>query len=88
MRRFTAVSFIAAYPVIGAQFTGEVPEEMWAPKDWDGELANLIAVVACPCGEEPEVAQLGSTICGCGRVFMLAGDRIRVARPTEDPTPD
>lgn len=60
-------------------FTGEVPEEMWTAKDWNGELADLVAIVACPCGEEPEVGQLGTTICKCGRAFLLAGDQISVA---------
>jgi hypothetical protein len=36
-------------------------------------------VIACPCGEEPEVAQLATTVCGCGRVFILAGERVLVA---------
>lgn len=88
MRRFTTLSALEAFPMLLAQFTGEVPEEMWSAKDWDGELANLIAVVACPCGQEPEVGQLGSTICECGRAFFLAGDRIRVAFSPERPTDD
>lgn len=82
------MSGMMAIPMMLAQFAGEVPEEMWTAKDWDGELANLIAVVACPCGEEPEVAQLGSARCKCGRAFLLAGDRIRVAFSPERPTDD
>lgn len=71
-----------------APFTKEVPEEMWAAKDWNGEYADLVAVIACPCGEEPEVAQLASAICKCGRAFILAGERVLVATervPETDP---
>jgi hypothetical protein len=79
LRRFTAVSGALAVPGFLGPFTKSVPEEMWAAKDWNGEAADLIAVVACPCGQEPEVGQLASTICDCGRAFILAGDRVLVA---------
>lgn len=62
-----------------APFTKEVPEEMWAAKDWDGDPADLVAVVACPCGEEPAVSQLSTSICKCGRAFILLGERVLVA---------
>jgi hypothetical protein len=63
-----------------APFTKTVPDEMWSAKEWEGDAEHdLIAVIACPCGEEPEVAQLATTVCGCGRVFILAGERVLVA---------
>jgi hypothetical protein len=61
-----------------AQFSKTVPDEMWAAKKFDGEQADLVAIVACPCGEEPEVAQVATAICKCGRAFLLAGDRVLV----------
>lgn len=66
-------------PGIIGLFSKTVPDEMWATKEFAGESADRIAVIACPCGEEPEVAQLASTICNCGRAFILAGDRVLVA---------
>lgn len=80
LRRFTAVSMALAVPGILAAFEKTVPDSMWAAKEWNGEQADLIAVVACPCGGEPEVAQLASSICKCGRAFILAGDRVMVAK--------
>lgn len=68
-----------AVPGIMALFSKTVPEEMWATKEFTGVAADRVAVVACPCGEEPEVAQLLSTICKCGRAFILAGERVLVA---------
>lgn len=84
LRRFSALTWLqTAWPGFAMNFTGEVPESMWSVKDWNGEdLAEMVAVVACPCGQEPEVRQNGTSICSgenCGRVFMLLGDRIKVA---------
>lgn len=52
---------------------------MWAAKNFDGKPADLIAIVSCPCGEEPEVAQVATAVCKCGRAFILAGERVLVA---------
>lgn len=89
LRRFSALSFALAVPGFMGGFDKEVPDSMWAAKVFDGEKADLIAVVACPCGEEPEVAQLGTSICNCGRAFILTGDRVlvaseRIPEPTDD----
>lgn len=86
LRRFTALSWtLALWPGFVLQFDKVVPEEFWtyAIRD-DGE--NL-ASVACPCGAEPEVAQGCSAFCPgeCGRVFLMVGEEIRVAKFEAEP---
>lgn len=71
-----------------ALFNKTVPEEMWATKEFTGIAADRIAVIACPCGAEPAVAQLGSAICKCGRAFILAGERVLVATERVEATDD
>lgn len=76
LRRFTALSAVQAiWPGYVQQFSGIVPEEFWTTEE-------ELAVVACPCGAEPKVAQNHTTICpgDCGRVFLLLGETIRVAK--------
>lgn len=82
MRRFSALSgVLGLWPGYLQQFDKVVPEEFWTQAGLnDNEQA--IAIIACPCGAEPEVAQNGTTICsgdGCGRVFLMLGDTVRVA---------
>lgn len=89
-RRFSALSWsLALYPDFLKQFEGEVPAEYWSVAALDTRTGRTaLATVACPCGEEPMVPQLGTAECpgeGCGRFFLLSGERIRVAR--FEPTP-
>lgn len=90
-RRFTARSFLSHKGLarVFAAFDKEVPPEFWSE---DTEAANSVAIISCPCGEEPHV-QLGRTeFCtGCDRVFWHLGDRIKVAKnpdakPSEETT--
>jgi hypothetical protein len=70
-----------------AAFDKEVPAEFW---NEDVESAETVAIVSCPCGEEPHVALLRTEFCpGCDRVFWNLGDRIKVARdPSVTPEPE
>lgn len=74
-RRFSALTAVQAiWPGFIQQFKGTVPEEFWTWEDG-------VAVIACPCGAEPKIAQNGTAICDgkCGRAFMLVGETIKVA---------
>jgi hypothetical protein len=85
MRRFSALSALQAiWPGYARLFTGVVPEEFWTQEEETSE-GERVAVVACPCGAEPKVAQNRTAICPgeCGRVFLLLGETIKVA--TLDP---
>lgn len=83
-RRFSALTAIQAiWPGYVQLFTGRVPEEFWAIEEGDAGSIERTVVVSCQCGAEPKVAQNQTAICPgeeCGRVFMLLGDEIRVAR--------
>jgi hypothetical protein len=83
LRRYSALTTIQAiWPGYIKLFTGQVPEEFWTQAEETSE-GERVAVVACPCGEEPKVAQNRTAICpgeDCGRVFLLLGEEIRVAR--------
>lgn len=89
-RRFSAASWAFSIPGWLALFSKVVPDEFWAVTAYDVERQEpAIATIACVCGEEPEVAQMGTTICHgakCGRAFILLHDRVRAAR-LEDPNP-
>lgn len=84
-RRFSALTwFQALWPGIAHEFEKAVPDEFWTWEEWDGEHEEeRVALVACMCGEETRVEQNGTAICGgedCGRVFLLVGETIRVAK--------
>jgi hypothetical protein len=70
-------------------FDRRVPPEFWA-SDTDEDRAP-VAVVACPCGEEPRPRVTQCVECECGRFYLATGNSVLVAnspRPLpEDPTP-
>jgi hypothetical protein len=62
-------------------FDRVVPGSFWnADVDDDGDQ---IAVIACPCGEEPSLAINRTVECDCGRYYMNLGTEVRVYRPEE-----
>lgn len=77
-RRFCVPSFLWAIPGLAEQFSGEVPEEMWASDVRDGEP---IAIIPCVCGAEVIVRLAGMAECECGRFFAHFGRSIKVAKP-------
>lgn len=81
-RRFSALSgVLGIWPGFVKQFSKVVPDEFWTQVGLNDE-EELVAIVACPCGAEPQVIQNRTTICdgdGCGRVFLMLGETIRVA---------
>ena len=62
-------------------FENEVPEEFWA-EAMDEETPTI--VIACPCGEEPTLRfglrAFSMAECGCGRMFMHDGQKVRSGR--------
>lgn len=56
-----------------------IPDDFWA-EDVD-EQGDEIAVVACPCGEEPIVYPMRSVECACGRFYLHTIKHVRVYRP-------
>jgi hypothetical protein len=91
-RRFSALSWASVLPGYLQQFDGEVPGDYWTIDALDASSRlPAVATVSCPCGEEPQVSQNGTALCGgenCGRTFMLVGERIRVARYKPDAEPE
>lgn len=80
-RKFSAVTWLRSLSGMAQQFKGEVPADYWN-EDVD-ESGARVAVIACPCGAEPVARENATSICpgdDCGRVFVLLGDRIRVAQ--------
>lgn len=82
-RKFSALTWaqMMGGAALREVFTKEVPDDFWS---WDAaEDSTRVGIIACPCGESPEVPVHGTAICPnpeCGRVFMLLGERMRVAR--------
>lgn len=83
-RRFSAITWMKALPGFAQAFIGEVPGDFWVEDVEDaGEDQTRVGVISCMCGATPKVPENGIRACdgeGCGRVFMLLGDHIRVAR--------
>lgn len=77
LRRFSAITWTQAmWPDFIKLFTGTVPADFWT-------IEEEMAVVACPCGAEPQVEQNQLAICDgeeCGRVFLRLGEEIKVAK--------
>lgn len=85
-RRFSAVTWFKSLVGFGQLFTGEVPGDFWIEDVEKDE--TRVGIISCPCGATSRVPENGIRTCDgedCGRVFMLLGDRIRVAKfdPTE-----
>lgn len=62
----------------------EVPGNFWAMDQADGES---VAVISCPCGEEPVVGCGKIKFCEgeeCRRVFLYLGGAIRVAMLSDE----
>lgn len=76
--RFNAITMFRAVPSMINVFNTIVPEDFWTRDEESGEL---IAVVACPCGEEPKVGVAQTAECACGRFFLGMGDEVRVFNP-------
>lgn len=66
-------------PGLAELFAQEVPGSFWN-QDTD-EDGDPIAVIACPCGEEPVCELNRSVECPCERFYLFLGDRVRVYRP-------
>jgi hypothetical protein len=61
-----------------SHFDKEVPPDFW---NEDAEAERAVAVIACPCGESPEVKLHSTEFCtGCERVFWFLGDKVLVAK--------
>jgi hypothetical protein len=77
-RRFNALTWLKLVPGLIRAFEGEVPAEMWTEDFEDGQR---FGVVSCPCGAEAKAREDHLSACErCERVFLLIGDRIKVAR--------
>lgn len=70
--QFSFLTFARAVPGLLAQFTATVPGEFWT-------VDSETAVVACPCGETPNVPFNSIRDCGCERIFAFTGREVRVA---------
>lgn len=53
-----------------------IPDAFWSSDVDDGDE---VAVVSCPCGEEPRVPLNSMRACECSRVFFHAGRDVRAA---------
>jgi hypothetical protein len=79
--RFELPIWLRLFPGMLAFFENEVPEDFWA-EQMEDETPTI--VIACPCGEEP-VLRFGLRAyslaeCGCRRVFMHDGRKVRAGR--------
>jgi hypothetical protein len=74
-RRFSALTMLRATGggIIRQFLNVRVPDEFWSR---DADPAGPIAIVACPCGEEPEVPENQTGECGCGRFYLYVGNRV------------
>lgn len=80
MRPFSWVSFVRAMPWLATEvFDTKVPGDFWA-QDTDEE-GEPIAIIACPCGEEPTLHPGEAVECSCERFYLAAVDQVRVFRP-------
>lgn len=75
--RFNAIWAIRAVPGLAQQFSRIVPGDFWS-RDID-EDGNEVALIACPCGEQPELHPANMMVCECERCYLNLGDEIRVA---------
>lgn len=58
-----------------------IPAGFWnADIDEDGDP---IAVIACPCGEEPHCEVNRTVCCPCGRYYLHTFQEVRVWRPED-----
>lgn len=93
LRKFSALTWIRGIGGFAQLFSGEVPGEFWSEDVSDAVDVSYVSeevgdqrrigIVSCMCGETPSVPDNGIAICpgeGCGRVFLLLGDTIRVAK--------
>lgn len=74
MNRLTATTCLQAVPGLSERFSREVPGEYWTHEPSG-------AAISCPCGETPKAREDRLTPCGCGRWFLLLGERVRCAKP-------
>ena len=75
--RFNLVWAFRAVPGMAAQFRREVPGDFWS-KDTK-EDGTPVAVISCPCGQEPLVEPGRMTECECERFYVHLGNSVRVA---------
>lgn len=79
---------LSSVPGFWDQFL-QVPAAFWEPtaeRVDDGSVS--IAVVACPCGQRPNVEADHVTHCDCQRSYLHLAGRVFVAfGPTQDPAP-
>jgi hypothetical protein len=68
--KLTFLHYARSMPWLLAGFDTEVPAAFTA------KLEDDATAISCPCGETPVVQPLGLAVCGCGRAFFQAGQRI------------
>ncbi len=87
-RKFTAMTWMQ-HPTLRkvfAEFNVEVPGDFWSE---DVEAEQTVAIISCPCGQEPEVMLHSTEFCtGCNRVFFFLGDKVLVAKDPSQPDPE
>lgn len=74
--RLNWVKLSRAVPGLMAQFNTRVPDQFFAFEVEDG---TAVAVIACPCGEEPKVPIGSCTECTCERFYLATATSARVA---------
>lgn len=74
--KLNSIWAIRAIPGLARQFERKVPSEFWS-QDADDE-GLPIAIIACPCGEEPQLRPAGMHVCECDRMYLSLGPEIRV----------
>lgn len=79
-RPFRWSTFFQAVPQMREEFDREVPGEFWNIDVAEDGLTS-IAMIACPCGESPQVEILRMNECDCGRFYLNTGRTVRVCRP-------
>lgn len=78
-RRLDFLTMAQAVPGLAEQFSRRVPPEFW-------NLDRRVAVIACPCGEEPAAEFAVPATCECGRAYLYDGECVRVAfSPAKEP---
>lgn len=88
LRRFSFFSLAQAVPGAAALFAKQVPAEYWheeARMERDGHdpsTSGRVATISCVCGARPRATENKLSFCkgSCGRVFVLLGDTVHVAR--------
>jgi hypothetical protein len=81
--KMNLVWLFRAVPGLAEQFNREVPGEFFTTDTLDD--GTPVAVISCPCGEQPKPPLGGMTECACERFYLNLGKRIRVANTPPAP---